>query len=110
MTKAARFALAIKLLPRVITLILAALVAPGMAQHLISGLYPHLTGAIVAYLASSLLALGSMAWPSRLNATRWYLCGPFFALTTLGIVFSHCSNCWTGLFKIHEWLGTDPYS
>ena len=110
MTKAARFALAIKLLPRVITLILAALVAPGMAQHLISGLYPHLTGAIVAYLASSLLALGSMAWPSRLNSTRWYLCGPFFALIILGMVLAQCSSCWRGIYKVHRWLGIDPFS
>lgn len=110
MAKTSNFAFVVEILARIFICILSALIATGMAQNLILDLHRDFTGGIVAYLASSLLALGSMAWPSRLNATRWYLCGPFFALTTLGIVFSHCSNCWTGLFKIHEWLGTDPYS
>lgn len=81
-----------------------------MNEHLMSGLYPHFTGAIVSYLFSALLSLGSMAWPTRLNSTRWYLGGPFFALTVLGIIFSDCSTCWTGMFKVHGWLGIDPFS
>ncbi|MEN7527986.1 hypothetical protein [Cupriavidus sp. 2SB] len=110
MAKTSNFAFAIEVAARIVICIVSGLDALGMIEHLMSDLYPEFAGAMVANLGSALLTFGSMAWPSRLNATRWYLCGPYFALTILGIYLANCLECWTWLDKVNGLLGLNPFS
>ena len=104
MAKTSNFAFAIEVVVMIFVCIVSALDALGMIEHLMSDLYPEFTGAMVANLSSALLAFGSMAWPYRLNAARWYLCGPYFGFTLLGMFLANCLDCWKWPRKVDEWL------
>lgn len=89
----------IEVVVRIAIGIVAALCALGMIEHLMSGLYPNFTGAMIAYLSGALLAFGSLAWPTRLNATRWILCAPYFTLTLLGMAVAYSPSISAWVFK-----------